>query len=133
MTTKTANAFVFAAVYERAYAAGMAAANAAVPTPMVVYEAAGPTGNAAKPGGQSWVVPQGVCGFAWVTVRPGNSAFAKWLQKNGLAKPDSYAGGMKVWVSQFGQSMELKEAFANAMAKTFTEAGFTAYAGSRMD
>lgn len=109
-------------LYEKADAAGKAAAVACVPNPMVVCQ-----GDAIVE-----VVNDGVCGFAWVTVRPGNSSFALWLKKN-MGARRAYYGGMELWVSSYGQSMARKEAYAQAFANVLREAGINAYAGSRMD
>ena len=68
-----------------------------------------------------------------MNVRPANCSFALWLKKNNLARPDSYEGGMKIWVHQFNQSMELKDSYAHAFAEVIRGAGIKAYAGSRMD
>jgi hypothetical protein len=38
-----------------------------------------------------------------------------------------------MWVFDYNQSMELKEAYAHAYAKVLRDAGFNAYANSRMD
>ena len=113
----------FRALYEKAEAAGRAAAEAAVPTPMVVSEHTG----------KSWYVGEGVCGFAWVKVRPGNSPFARWLRKTGKVRGAAYGGGVDIWISAYGQSMARKEAHARAMAKVLNEAGINGYADSRMD
>jgi len=114
----------FSALYAKARAAGLAAAGASVPTPMVVSETGG--------SGRSWYVSEGACGFAWVTVRPGNSPFANYLKKAGLGSP-AYGGGTQIWVSEFNQSVARKEAYANAFAEVLREAGLKAYAGSRLD
>lgn len=119
-------------LYATAVAAGYEAAKKANPRPMVVQERSSPLDDG-SPVVKEWLVPSGVCGFAWVNVKPGNSAFAKWLKAKGVARPDSYYGGVTIWVKEFGQSMELKEAYAYAMAKVMSEAGFKAYANSRMD
>ena len=121
----------FETLWNKALDAGAAAAEATKPTPMVVFEANG-LSDEPKPGGKSWYVPQGPCGFAWVTVRPGNSAFANWLKKQGYASK-AYGGGVQYWVSQYGQSHELKSAFAYAASQVLTEAGVKASAGSRLD
>ena len=42
------------------------------------------------------------------------------------ARKDSYYGGVCIWISQFGQSVDLKYAYANAMAKVFRDAGIEA-------
>lgn len=74
-----------------------------------------------------------ICGFAWVNVKPGNSAFANWLKKNNHARVDSYYGGVCIWISQYNQSMDMKYSYARGMAKVFADAGIKAYASSRLD
>lgn len=78
-------------------------------------------------------VAEGVCGFAWVNIKPGNSPLANFMKKNNLARSDSYYGGVTIWVSAYNQSMQRKEAYASAYAKVLRDAGFKAYAYSRMD
>lgn len=121
----------FQALWDKALAAGMAAGNAAKPVPMAVQESRlGEAFNFNKP---YEVVMDGVCGFAWVQMKPGNSPFANWLKKKNYARKDSYYGGVSIWVSDYNQSMQRKEAHAGAMAKVFQEAGYDAYPMSRMD
>lgn len=114
-----------AAIYNAAHEAGKIAAAKAVPTPMVVVNEKNPA--------ERYFVADGACGFAWVTVRPGNSRFAKWLKANGYAHPNSYSGGMQIWISAYNQSITLKEAYAFAFAESLRNAGITAFAGSRLD
>jgi len=153
MATKmTAKNKADVALYERALAAGEAALIAATPTPMVVGEAKDLFSNEFKEGAKLHFVEGGVCGFAWVNVRSRNGGlkFINSLAKAGLAKKgddyshdgttintrfrkDHYYGGYTFWVKEGDQSMERKEAFANAFAKVLTETGMTAYANSRMD
>jgi hypothetical protein len=125
----------FEAAMAKASAAGRAAGEAAKPQAMMVSELSNPLNDNSVPKAM-WYVPDGVCGFAWVKVSPGNSSFAKWLSKNKLARK-SYYGGVEISVSDFGQSMERKEACANAMAKVLNEElagqGLSIYASSRMD
>jgi len=111
----------FSKLWNDAYQAGLDAVAKANVRPMVVQSAT-----------QSWYVADGVCGFAWVTVRPGNSAFANWGKKKGLFSK-AYGGGVQYWVGEFDQSMQKKEAFAGAVAAKLREAGIDAYSGSRMD
>lgn len=118
-------------LYDKAHAAGVLAAGAKIPIPMIVQQHANPL-NDNSPVTQQWQVDGGVCGFAWITVRPGNSSFALWLKKNKDASK-SYRGGMEIWVSAYCQSMERKEAYAQAFTDILREAGLNAYAGSRMD
>ena len=125
-----AKAAAFQSAFAKAVKAGLAAGAAKVPSPMIVNEMVGMS-NAVK---QSWYVPEGPCGFAWVNVSPGNSPFANWLKKNKLASK-SYSGGVDIWISDFGQSVEQKEACASAMAKVLQmELGMSSiYASSRLD
>jgi hypothetical protein len=117
----------FEALASAAHAAGMAAGIAAQPVPMGVGQPM-PDGSVRLID----VVPDGPCGFAWITIRPGNSSFAIWAKKRRLASP-AYKGGVSIWVSQFGQSLERKSAYADAYAAVLQGAGIKAYSGSRMD
>lgn len=110
-------------LYDKAHTAGILAANETVCRPMTVVNPAT---------GQRWHVPDGVCGFAWIVVKPGNGAFAKWLKTNKLAEKH-YEGGVSIWVSDYSQSMQLKEAYARAFAAVIKEAGLNCYSDSRMD
>ena len=121
----------YSKLYNSANDAGRAAAEKRVPTAMVVSEHASPLDDS-SPVAKQWLVPEGVCGFAWINIKPGNSPFANWLKKEKLARK-AYAGGVEIWVSAYGQSMERKEAYANAFATVLSFAGIKAYAGSRMD
>lgn len=121
----------FAALFSAADAAGKAAAQAAKPTPMVVGEPTSPFGNKIDYAKPVYYVADGVCGFAWVSFA-GNTAFGRWARKAGLAKP-AYPKGLQIWVRDYGQSMQLKEAYAEAFAAELRKAGVDAWAGSRMD
>jgi Fe-S oxidoreductase len=101
---------------------GREAALAVVPIPMGIID-----------GAQTWIVEDGVCGFAWINVKPAYSAVAKALVAAGLARKDGYEGGVTVWVSDYNQSITRKEAYARAFAKVLQDAGIRAYASSRMD
>ncbi len=107
----------------------------AQPAPMVVYETLG-LSDAPKPAGASWYVSDGVCGFAWVTIHPATSSFARWLSKNNIGYK-SYKGGwqlpMHVFVGQMGQSLERAEAAAYACAQFLRDQDINVEASSRMD
>lgn len=120
----------YEALWAKAHAAGMAAGEAKTPQPMTVYEADGLT-DRPKPGGKSWYVPEGLCGFAWVKFA-GNTGFGRWAKRTGLASK-AYPKGLSVWVRQFGQSYERKLAYAQAAAEVLREGGVEAYAGGRLD
>jgi len=121
----------FKELYMRAHEAGMEAASRVQVRPMVVYQRANPLDDT-SPVTRTWYVEDGVCGFAWITIKPANSKFAKWLIQKGYAR-HAYGGGVSIWVSLFNQSMQRKEAYAYAFAEVLRNAGIRAYAGSRMD
>jgi hypothetical protein len=102
-----------------AHEAGHKAAMAAIPVPMVI--------NGYAP------IDDGVCGFAWVTIRPATSRFAKWAGKT-LGASKAYGGGLMIWISDYHQSMTRKEAYACAYARTLGEQGIPGIGwGSRID
>jgi hypothetical protein len=117
----------------QAEAAGKAAGNAAIPEPMHVVQRANPFDDRSAITKAYPPVMEGPAGFAWINVKPGNSAFARYLKARGLARTDSYEGGVTIWVHQYGQSMTRKEAYAHAYAEALRKAGIRAYANSRMD
>ncbi len=59
--------------------------------------------------------PFPACGFGWITVKPGNCSFAKWLKKTKGAS-SAHGGGVQLWVNKFGQSHDKKKAYARAFA-----------------
>ena len=122
-------------LYDLADAAGHAAATRAKPTPMVVTQHENPM-DESSPVENSWYVSEGVCGFAWITLRPGTHSFVKWMSKEGLSR-SAYGGGHQIWVSGYNQSMDRKFAYASAFAAILTEAfagtKVEVYAQSRMD
>lgn len=121
-------------ILNEARIAGLEAVQKLQVTPMVVTSHESPMDDS-SPVKQEWFVADGVCGFAWVTLRPANSAFANWLKKNHGEqwRVDSYTGGLKLWVSEFNQSMQRKEAYAYAFAGILQKYGFKASSDSRMD
>lgn len=119
-----------AKLWNDAYAAGLKAGNECNPKPMGIGLAKGLFSNEIVPGTLS-IVPEGVCGFAWVKIK-GTTPFARWAKKTGIAHPHCY-GGYEIWCRDFGQSMQRKEAWAGAVAKVLTENGIEAFADSRMD
>lgn len=123
----------FQVLFDKAKAAGLAAGNACVPVPMRVVERENPFNDASPVKKDFGVYADGACGFAWLNVKPGNSAFAKWLVANGIARKDSYAGGVSFSISEYRQSLAKREAHAHAMAKVLREAGIKAYSNSRID
>ena len=80
-------------------------------------------------------VDQMACGFAWVEIYgvKGNTKLGKKLKAAGVDR--AYNGTLQIWnPSGLGcQNIDTKEAGAEAAAAVFTQYGFRAYAGSRMD
>ena len=101
--------------------AGEEAAKNCKPIPMIVEDT-----------DRQYYVPQGVCGFAWVKIRPGNCSFANFLKKSKLATK-SYTGGVDYYIHAGGQSYEIKRAYASAFAKVLQEYGIDASTRSRLD
>jgi len=121
----------FTEIFQQAIIQGEAAGAAIVPEPMTVIGTENPLDDNARVVAK-YHVPEGVCGFAWVKVTPGNCPFANWLKKNDLARK-SYNGGVDIWVSYGGQSYERKTAYARAMADTLKQFGINCYASGRLD
>ena len=94
----------------------------------------------ANTGGNEYGEPV-YCGFAWVTVYPehkGNTRLGKQeravLEAMGFRK--DYTGkAYQLWnpTGYAGQSMDVKEAGAQAYAEVLRGAGYKAYMGSRAD
>ena len=120
-------------IYSEAHSAGMSAGNGCTPTPMVVGTPTTPLGNDIDYEKETYYVADGVCGFAWINIKPARGKFVKYLKDNDIGRKDSYYGGYTIWVSGFGQSMTRKENYARAFVKVLEENGLKAYAMSRMD
>lgn len=121
---RAARDVLYASIWVNAHSAGLAAGSSTTPQPMGVCN---------PRTGQTWIVDDGACGFAWVTVRPATCAFARWAKKNRGATV-AYGGGMQlVWVQEFNQSLARKEAYARAFADVLRANGIPAQSHSRMD
>ena len=123
---------VLARAFDDAMAAGRQAAADAVPVPMVVYDAIG-LSDVPDPDGNTYHVPDGVCGFGWAWFDvDGRSAVAKWLVAHGAHK--HYYGGYALWSPIRTQSMTRNAAWARGFCDVFGPAtGITCYGQSRMD
>lgn len=113
----------FRTLIEQATAAGRAAGEAIQPRPMNIVNPAT---------GQRYHVAEGVCGFATVRVTPGTTSFARWLVKEGIGYA-AYGGGVAIPIHAHEQSLERKQAHANAFAAVLREQGIKAYPESRLD
>lgn len=119
-------------IWKKAVEAGRKGLIACQPRPMIVEQHQDMMDDSSLVEKQ-WYVEGGVCGFAWVTVRPGNCSFARWLKQQSHAKTDSYYGGVTIWIAEGGQSMERKVAYAREMARILNEHGIRATVRSRID
>ena len=120
-------------IYSQAHSEGMRAGHGCTPTPMVVGQPTTPLGNDIDYDKETYYVSEGVCGFAWVNIKPNRGKFVKFLKDNNIGRKDNYYGGYTVWVGEFGQSMARKENYARAFTKVLSDNGITAYNMSRMD
>lgn len=111
-------------LYTQADAAGRAAVQSAAIRPMIVTD---------ERTGKQWYEGDGVCGFAWIKIRPARGKFVNWCKKNNIGRTDSFEGGYMIWVSDYNQSMQKKETYARAFAKVLQDNGIKAYGMSRMD
>ena len=119
-------------IYNEAHLAGITAGNNAKPIPMTVCSADPLTG---RPIAVIDVVADGVCGFAWVSMKantPENRKFLAWAKKQNIMRK-SCMGGFTLWVSDYNQSMQRKEAYASAFARVLNAHGIKCCAESRMD
>jgi len=91
-------------------------------------------------GGNQYGEPM-YCGFAWVTVTPehkGNTKLGKGERRvlEGMGFTKDWTGkAWQLWnpTGYAGQSMDVKEAGAQAYAEVLRHYGFKAYMGSRAD
>ena len=132
----------FQALYAKALEAGWKAFEDAKPVPMVVQQHASPLDDSSEVV-QEWHVPEGVCGMAWLTIRPGNTSFAHWAKKNQGARK-AYYGGLEIWrpVGGSTQSYERQMAGVRAMQDVLMDEDeglptldpkSKVYAGGRLD
>jgi hypothetical protein len=119
------------ALYSKAHKAGLWAGNAVKPFAMVVEQHENAFDDS-SPVTHREVVRDGLCGFAWIKVVPATGSFARWCRKN-VRSHKGFGGGEHIWVRDFDQSFERKEAYACEFVNVLREAGLTAYAGSRLD
>ena len=106
-------------IFDLAHSAGLLAVEQLNVEPMAVVD-----------GSTRYIVEGGVCGFAWVTM-PARGAHVAAAKAFGARK--GYPKGLTIWVSHFGQSMQRKETYAYAFAKSLRNVGIDAYSDSRMD
>lgn len=119
-------------IFSQADAAGCAAVANMEVRPMIVTKHSNPLDDSSEIIDQFYV-QDGVCGFAWVKIRPARGKFVNWLKENGIGRTNSFEGGYDIWISAYNQSMQKKETYACAFAKVLVANGIKAYGQSRMD
>ena len=120
----------FETLYKTALDAGATAARNITPTPMTVVAHTNPLDDN-SPATKSYFVPDGVCGFGWVSLK-GNTAFGRWAKKNGFARR-GYPTGLRISSKLMTQSLARNEAWAEGFAAVLRENGIDAYGQSRID
>lgn len=129
----------FRLICDKAHTAGKAAVEKLRVVPMIVGQETGFFSGKIDYTKPVEYVADGVCGFAWVDVYPknkGNTRLGKEERKVLEALGFKKAFESKsyyLWISDFNQSMQKKEAYARAYAEVLRENGLTAYSGSRLD
>lgn len=113
----------FRDLYYKAHLAGVEAGNRCNPKAMYVADVIHK--------GRNYVCFDGVCGFAWVRIK-GNTPFGRWCKSEAIARK-LYTGGLQIRVTQYGQSMERKLAYATAFASVLANNNVWAIAESRLD
>jgi len=119
-------------LYQKADAAGRDAAARCKPVPMIVGTPTTPFGNDMDPAKPTYFVEGGVCGFAWVTIRPARGKFVSYLKSKGLGNV-GYYGGYQMSSRMMTQSMAVNEAYCEAFANVLRCFGVKAHSESRID
>tara|TARA_Y100000310_G_C20561624_1_gene753362 strand:- start:396 stop:1040 length:645 start_codon:yes stop_codon:yes gene_type:complete len=119
-------------LFREAQAAGLEAGNNATPTPMIVGTPTTPFSNDIDPEKNTYFVADGVCGFARVVIKPGNSSLANHAKRLGIGH-SNYYGGVGISIHDHGQSLDRKSRHARAYAKVLQAHGVDAMADSRID
>jgi len=138
----------WAPIYKKAIQAGQKAMAECAPRPMVVQQHQN-IADDNSPIEKEWFVESGVCGFAWVLIRPANCSFVHWFKKqyptrdgsriyadneNHIYGGRAYYGGFDLSIMDGGQSYERKITYAEAMAKVLAEEGkLKVRVGGRLD
>lgn len=137
MNITEAESLAFHHAWKRAKEAGIRAGEGITPVPMCVVQRADPLDDTSEIIKRYEPVADGVCGFAWVNIRPNRGKFAAWLRQSHKAYPDDYAGGVTAFVNEHNQSMARKEEHARAMVASLRGEAilsrYTFHAGSRID
>ena len=129
--SKTSDNDRFSALFETAHVAGMRAGTEVGVTPMIVGTPDGAGGvDTSK---KTYFVPDGVCGFASIIIKPARGKFVTYLKRHDLGRTGS-GTGCWIWCHEFNQSLTRKTAYCSAFADVLIEAGIKGVRiDSRMD
>ena len=125
-------------LFEYACKKGAFAGTQSTPTPMVATSVG--LDDKPLPHTKTYVIMDGLCGFAWVTIRPARGAFVNYLKARGIGHA-GYYGGYEISTNaiekemgvNFGQSYERKMEAAEAFAGVLQAWGINAVAEGRLD
>lgn len=108
-------------IFNEAQQAAEKAFDECKPIPMVIGQAKDLFSNEIVPGTEEFVA-DGVCGFAWVNIKPARGPFVKFLKQNNLGRNGVY-GGWTISMydisrrAGYSQSMQRKEAACRAFVQ----------------
>lgn len=120
-------------VYNKAHHAGMNACKRVKPTPMIVGTPKTIFGSQIDYTKPVHYVDSGICGFAWVEIKPARGNFVKWLKEHNHGYLSSYGRGYCISALTGYQSIERNEAYARAFADVLVEHGISCRVNSRLD
>ena len=110
-------------IIDEAFAAAREAAETAIPHPMIVGQATGLFGSGMVPGTEEYV-SEGLCGFAWVNIKPARGPLIKYCKQNKIGHPGTYGGwSISMGSVTMSQSIERKECAADAFVKVLQKYG----------
>ena len=137
MTTATTTKSAYDILVEASEAAE-AAVKACRPTPIIVGSPSTPLGNDVDPTQQTWFVEGGVCGFAWVVIRPARGTIVAELKKRKIGGAH-YGGGYSFSSWQLAPSIRQDQSYERAVAaargavEVLKKYGVNAYVDARID
>ena len=87
----------------------MAAGHGFTPTPMVVGTPTTPLGDDIDYTKDTYYVSDGLCGFAWINIKPARGKFVTWLKGADIGRKDNYYGGYTIWVQSSDRVLREKK------------------------